>query len=440
MGTASSRVVIFLMGGVTGIVVSRGLHPSGRGSYSVIITVASMAMVLGHLSIEQSHVYLWSQGAGRKALAANAVWVGLCSGAVAAVVAWILVRVLGPSAIPIYSHTLLAVALLAVPAGTVALYMNGLLILDDRIGRVNASALVGAAAQCVALVALAVAGKLTVGSVVVVWALATALPLVVTIPAFGTRPRDVSLALARRAVGLGLRYHIGMAAVYLLFRVDVLLLNARVSRSDVGLYSLAVTLAEMTYLLTDSVAQVMLPRQISVEMSEASTVTARVARSNFLAAVVALVGIACLGPFVVPLVFGSAFSGAVPALLALGPGILALATVRPVGAYLIRLNRPFVMSAATGTSMVVNIALNLMLIPVWGIVGASVASSVAYTLLAGFYLRWMARAAGVPMRVFVPRLSDVLDPVRAFTGRQLVPMDPVVQPEITTERADLTAR
>lgn len=75
---------------------------------------------------------------------------------------------------------------------------------------------------------------------------------------------------------------------------------------------------------------------------------------------------------------------------------------------LLRRNRPLVNSVLTLTALAVNVTLNLVLIPRWGIVGTGVGSSIAYVLLAVSYLVWLRRAANLTVRDFRPGLPELL--------------------------------
>jgi O-antigen/teichoic acid export membrane protein len=58
--------------------------------------------------------------------------------------------------------------------------------------------------------------------------------------------------------------------------------------------------------------------------------------------------------------------------------------------------------------MACNVGLNLLLIPAWGIAGASVSSSVSYTLSTAVLLAAYVRRSGIPLReVLVPRRQDL---------------------------------
>ena len=420
VGTTAARAVSLGVTAVATTLVMRKLGPAQGGVYYVIITIASTAVALGHLSLSHAYVYFWSRGDDPRSLGANAIALGLASGCIAAITAWLLVHLLGPDIVPVGSrYALLAAALLAVPPSIVILYLSVLLALDDRIGRVNAVNLVGALVPFWAIVGLYLTGRLTLAAAVVVWIAFSVLPALGLVAAFGVRRRHFSRTLALETLRVGCKYHIATVSLFLMLRVDIFLLNAQVSKREVGLYALAVALAELTFIFSDSLAQVILPRQVADSFQNAGAYTAQVMRTSLVASIVAIGGILVAGPYLVPILFGKEFQGSVGALFTLAPGIVAFATIRTLGGVLVRLNRPLVVSAATAGAMVVNIVLNVLLIPRFGILGAGVASSVAYSLLALFHTLWLLRAASLPLGALLPRLTDFTRPVAAISSSLL---------------------
>jgi O-antigen/teichoic acid export membrane protein len=402
--TVIVRAVLVLLGAVSGIVIARELQPEGRGAYYVIVTIAAITISVGHLSIEQSHVFLWSRAADRGALAANSLVLGLAVGALAALVAAVSVGVLH---IPVAGYGGLAMALLAVPGAMAVLYLNNVLVLRSQVQVVNRGALLGGALQCGILLFLATSMRLSPTLVIVLWALSVTAPLAVLVPAVRPRLGNWDPSLARQAVGRGMRYHIGLASLFLLFRSDILILDAMTTTTAVGLYSLAVSLAELTRLVTDAMAQIALPRQLGTDDDGAAAATLKVTRLTTLVAL-ASVGLMCAAaPPLIPVVYGSSFGGSVPSLLALAPGLLALGATRPIGAFLLRLDRPLLGSAMSVAALVLNVALNLVLIPYYGILGSAVASTIAYTALAALQTAWFLRATGVSARELLPGRAEV---------------------------------
>jgi O-antigen/teichoic acid export membrane protein len=403
VAVAATRVTLLVVGTIASVVIARTLGPTGRGQYAFAVAVATTLTALAHASVEQAQIYLVSIGTTVRRLAANGVALGAGLGAAAVVLLLALSTVTGyPSQHP-FSDVALLLALATVPVSVVVLYANGLLVLQGRTDLLNRTGLLAGITQCALLVGLAAADRLTVVTVLAVWLLNAAAPLIISLSHLRPAVRDLSWDLARRELSLGLRYHAGLSSLYLLLRVDVLLLAALRSDADVGLYALAVSLVELTNIATDAVATVVMKRQVTISLEDAAVLTARVIGVTVVLATVAVLGLVVSAGFVVPLVYGEEFAGAVPALYALGPGVLALAATRSAGGYLVRLNRPWVVSLLATTAMIVNVALNLALIPRFGIVGAGLASSVAYVGLAAAYLIWMCRASGVGLRAFSPR-------------------------------------
>jgi O-antigen/teichoic acid export membrane protein len=91
----------------------------------------------------------------------------------------------------------------------------------------------------------------------------------------------------------------------------------------VGLYALAVTLIELTNLVTDAVSTAVLQRQTNLPLEESGRFTAQVVGLSGVLAVLAATGLLATSPTLVPLVFGEDFRGTLPALFALAPGVVA---------------------------------------------------------------------------------------------------------------------
>lgn len=398
---------MLLVGAFVSVAIARGLGPEGRGAYFVLVTIAIVAISLGHLSVEQAQVCLWKRPEARAALSANSLLLGVSVGVLSALATVVVTTALGPEVVPVPSHTLLAVALLGIPCSMTVLYLNNILVLRARIEWVNWSGLCTGLVHCVVLLSLAATGRLSLAWVVVMWVISLALPLAIVIPVIRPRLRDRDLSLARRELGMGLRYHTGLVSLFLLFRIDILMLNAMMTNAAVGLYSLAATLIELTRVAVDSIAQVALPRQMEGDHDSAAAFTARTARLTLLFALVS-VGLMCaVAPILIPVVYGSAFAGSVPPLLGLAPGLMVLGGTRTIAAFLLRLDRPVLMSAISVTALVVNVVLNLVLIPAFGIVGCAVASSIGYGVLGGLQAAWFLRATGLPLSRLLPGREEV---------------------------------
>jgi O-antigen/teichoic acid export membrane protein len=84
---------------------------------------------------------------------------------------------------------------------------------------------------------------------------------------------------------------------------------------------------------------------------------------------------------VVTILFGEAFLPAVPAFLWLMPGVIMLSVNTVYMNYFASTGMPLITVYSPAIAAAVNIVLNMKLIPVMGIIGASVSISVSYGLM-----------------------------------------------------------
>ncbi|TYL38950.1 polysaccharide biosynthesis protein [Natronococcus pandeyae] len=191
----------------------------------------------------------------------------------------------------------------------------------------------------------------------------------------------------------GIVGYLGSTIVFFLFlnslyHVDVILLQYWTTDETVGYYKGALSIAEFLWLAPTAVQLVLLQRisnlWASGDLEAIQRQAGRATRYVFLFTALLAVGVAALATEFVPLYLGSAFEPSITPLLLLLPGVLGFAVARPTLAINQgrRSLRPLLV--ATGGCSLVNLALNLALIPAYGMAGAAVATSIGYGSLVGF--------------------------------------------------------
>jgi O-antigen/teichoic acid export membrane protein len=169
--------------------------------------------------------------------------------------------------------------------------------------------------------------------------------------------------------------------------------------ATLGLYVIAVTLTSATSLVGSSIAIVALPQVAGLADARQRAVAAR--RMVVLAAGAATlvaVPLALVAPLLIRLFFGTSFerAGNVCRVLLIA-GVL-LATSRALAATLTALGRPL----DAGIPELVGLAMTAValaaLLPLFGLMGAAVASLLAYGASLAWMLRRGARALDLPLR------------------------------------------
>jgi O-antigen/teichoic acid export membrane protein len=186
-----------------------------------------------------------------------------------------------------------------------------------------------------------------------------------------------SIAVGRQIVRIGRGAALGDITNALSYRLDVLLVVWLAGSAAAGVYSLATQLMEPIWLLATSASAGLLIDFRSKDERARMLGTARTAKAVLLLTTAGVVAVVAFLPVAAALA-GPGFLGAIPAGIALGPGIILLAVARVLAAYQTSLGRLWLGSLIATVAVIVAIAFDVVLIPPWGAVGAAVGASVSY--------------------------------------------------------------
>jgi len=207
----------------------------------------------------------------------------------------------------------------------------------------------------------------------------------------------------------GLRIYPSSLTGYFSYRADGYLIAFLLvaPSAQLGYYSMAVGLAEMVFFFPNAVSTLFFPHVAGSPRDESDRQVGMVSRVTLL--VTGAFGLALIPAATILIwVVLPAFGPALPALLVLLPGVVALSLAKVVGGYVTGIGRPEINSYVSFVAFIVNIVANVLLIPRLGIVGASAASLISYSLTSLLLTIAAARFTRTPIADFwVPRLSDV---------------------------------
>lgn len=167
-----------------------------------------------------------------------------------------------------------------------------------------------------------------------------------------------------------------------LYHVDVLMLRPWTGSVETSNYKAALAMAEFLWFVPLAVQGVLVQSTSHLwsndRHEQISELSARVTRYTLLLTSLLAIGLAALAPIVVPLYLSAKYAPAVTPLRLLLPGVLGFAVARPLIAFGQGKGDLSVLVGATGVAAVINLVLNVLLIPRFGMNGAAVATSVGY--------------------------------------------------------------
>jgi len=248
----------------------------------------------------------------------------------------------------------------------------------------------------VGIVGIAVVARLSLDAALLI----NVATLVLTAVAIWWSARQDDVASARPSMPLlheelrfGSRVLLGTFAERLQFRADSFIVNIFHGVRATGVYSVTSGLAETLWYIPNALGTVMFSRAVDPK-ADAGRIAAVLTRTTIAVALVTAIPAFALGPRLVRLVYGSAFSDAGVALRLILPGIVAYSVVAILSRYIVGRGRPGIGTFVLVAGLLLNIAANLILVPRYGINGAAASSSISYGLTALLTLAVFRRLSG----------------------------------------------
>jgi O-antigen/teichoic acid export membrane protein len=363
----AARMVGLVLGTALTIASARVLAPSGRGEFAAVSAAAVLGAQTLNLGLSSSLAVLFSRrrsriGDYRAYLLYLAIGWGLLLAAVGLGQRWLGLPIPGTWWPALAAWVPLQLLGLYQSAALIALQDARWLSRIELAGRTSALALGGSV-----LFVLGSDVSAFIGAVIASDALVAVLGAIRLGRMPGRRPARPRLVLA-----------------YLVIKSDILLLRVLRGAAETGIYSIASQLVDIALILPGIVGSLSLAAVI--RSSRPAEELMRVLRPTAWVIAALALAMLALGRWAIVLVFGAPFEGAYRALALLVPGFVSLALLGLLGQYFAARGFPMFLSFYWLAGLVTNVALNLWLVPRFGLTAAAASSSVAYILV--FVLIW----------------------------------------------------
>jgi O-antigen/teichoic acid export membrane protein len=392
--TFVTRILLIGIGLITSVIIARTLGPEGRGLYAVAATVGAIGVQFGNLGLHASNTYYAARDRTLlPALVGNTIVVSFAFGSLAIALAWI-TFFFWPNLAPVHGM-LLILSLIWIPFGLAYLLLQNLLLGIQEVRSFNkielATKILGVTllALVIFLIDVTVEKVFSAGLVALiisfVWAFWRLQSHLVKAPI-------ASLALFKENIYYGLKAYLAAFFTFLVIRVDLLMVKYILGPEQTGYYSIAVNMADMVYMLPIIVGTILFPKLATItSKQEKWKLTRRVALFLGLLILILASCVTLIAEPVVWLLFGEAFVPAVPAFRWLMPGIVVLSINTIFMNYFASIGMPLITVYSPIAACVLNILLNMQLIPLFGIVGASISSAIAYGIMIIFSLIFICK-------------------------------------------------
>ncbi len=194
-------------------------------------------------------------------------------------------------------------------------------------------------------------------------------------------------------------------------RIDFYLVMFIIGAKAAGIYSIAVTVADMLLFMSSSLLQVVLTRVSSLEEKDSILLTARTFRHTGVIMAASLLLFYLVMPYVIVIAYDERFVPALDSYYILLPGMALLGMTNILTTYFTnQLGKPRLLIFLEGTSILTNISLTLLFVGGlhWGAEGVATAKAIGYSIIFLVALIYFCKATRYPIfQMFVLQPDEI---------------------------------
>lgn len=403
--------IVFLGGSfIISVLLARLLGPEGKGTVTALFVIPNMMVSLADLGVRQvSAYYIGQEKYTVQDILSSSLFLWVITSALSVMVVFIYYVVPFTED---YSGILIFIGLAYVPVKILVSYFNGILQGQQKIGNMNIKVIIDFSTRLFIVVILV--WLMDMG--VVGAALSTFLTTFFVLAYSTSIVRKTAKIKVKYLPGVpqdmfrkGIVFAVALFVLQLNYKVDIIFLENMVGSHDLGLYSVGVTLGELIWQLPAAIGVVLFARSANSKTDkEASNRSATLLRLSWIPLLVGSIVFWIIAPMMVQILYGQEFIEAGGVIRVLLPGIVLMVLFKILNSDLAGRGRPLFALKIYLVTLSINVFLNIVLIPQYGIYGAAFASSTSYTVGALIFSLAYHRHTGIPYKdLFILNQKDI---------------------------------
>jgi O-antigen/teichoic acid export membrane protein len=202
--------------------------------------------------------------------------------------------------------------------------------------------------------------------------------------------------------------YIGMFVNFFNYRLDLWIVNHYLSKNDLSYYSLAANINQIILYIAVTIGSVMLPNLSGKENTKRIETFIRISRISFSFFTLLTLFAFVVSPFIIPLMYGIGFKNTVSPFQILLPGILFSCITQLFSIYIVSINKNIFNIIACSVGLIFTLYFDILLIPIWGINGAAIATCLSYfAIFLITYIFVYKQINKASFNLFIPLKSDI---------------------------------
>ena len=398
IGTLSRQGIVTVLQFFTVVLIARSLGPEGTGLYSMAVLLPTMLVNMFNLGIAPATIYFISR---KEISALDSFTLNLkCALQLSFLGVLVAVPILSVGAdylLPNVPNTLIVLGLISFPIILINSYLQAIILGLEDYKKYNILPIISSAVIIIGVSISLYYFELGITYAVFSYIAGNLISLIVCVWCVLRKIKDTNNTSVKSIKGnrakilnYGWKSYLSNLLAFLNYRLDFFLVNFFLGPIAMGLYVVAVQLSEALWVLSRGICTVLFPRMSALydDLNERWALMQKSYRLVMLfTSLLGIFLILFLYYFLTP-IFGEKYINSLPIFIYLLPGVIFGAGSRVQANFIAASGKPEWNMYVGLAVLVINVLGNLLLIPIWGLKGAAIATSIGYSLnsLAKFIL------------------------------------------------------
>ena len=378
-----ANLLITILGLVGSIILARWLGPNQRGIFAAIIFAPTILQYFVNFGLSSATVYFTAlPNSNKNAIWSSLVLIGFIQSIVGFLLGWFIVELYLQKYL-VGSIHLGHLYLFTVPFGLFGMYATYMLQGSSHFKVTNSLKCIVPIGYCIGIIWLKFQQNLSIENLVYVQ-LITQFSYLITAVFFLYKILlthflfKIDYNFIRQILTYSVKIWFGDISQLVNSRTDQFLIGVFLSSRELGIYTIAISVAGFTGIFANAVKTIMLPSVIGREsLQEKINETIKFFKKYWIFSIFLHIIFALSLPTLIPIVFGNAYSESIIICQILIIGNLFINAKTVLSGGILGMGFPEILSYVEAIGMILSISLSILLIRIHGLIGISIAISLA---------------------------------------------------------------
>lgn len=408
-----SKILIIFFGLSVSVITARYIGPEGNGVIAGLIVYPSLFMTIGSLGIRQSTTYFL----GKQIFTENQIKIAITqiwfiTTVVSMFICFLLMYYFSNASNDLI---LIYLALLPIPFTLFNTYNSGIFLGKNDIKTFNRINWIPSMVILLATVLLVLILKWDVKGAMIA---SIGGPLIMFIILLLKNnflsyfSYHFNWQIIKPMLSLGIIYAVSLFIINLNYKVNYILLDRLSNSFELGIYSKGASITQYLWQIPMLFSTVVFSRSATTKNDKLfSYKVAQLLRVSLLVISVLSIFLWLLSDLIIVGMYGEEFRGSISVMNYLLPGVLILTIYKVMNMDLAGRGKPWIATWAMLPSLILNVLLNLYLIPEYGANGAAISTTISYSLAGILFLYFYASTVDIPVKEILNYKKTDFNPI-----------------------------